>query len=336
MMPLFTIVMATRDRPVLFSDALTSVLAQEFQDIQIIVVDDGTSDIHRSAYDNVIADAKSTAGNRLEFYSLIHRPRGHGQSYPLNFGVSRARGKYVCFLDDDDAWTDPHHLARAAKAIHAHSIGQAVDLFMANQVDFFRGVQQLAPVWLDGLDRKLHARGEKPDAEGCFEISVTDLMQMEGFCHLNCLIVRRELFDQIGGMDEGIRWGCDHDLFFRLVDRASLILHDPTVVSRHNIPDPAKTNNMTTAISMIEKRLFQLRIFNKAVLLASHPQIKACGRLYEGYTLKTMARELKAAGRWNDAAYYARVALGAKPTLKWALYTLYCWARSIFAKDERI
>ena len=50
-------------------------------------------------------------------------------------------------------------------------------------------------------------------------------------------------------MDETIRWGCDHDLYLRLIDRAIVMSFMPVVVSRHNIPDPAKKSSMTTGLT---------------------------------------------------------------------------------------
>jgi glycosyltransferase involved in cell wall biosynthesis len=56
--------------------------------------------------------------------------RGHGPGFALNFGAGLARGDYLCFLDDDQ-WTDPDHLSRAAGVI----VGSAepIDLLPANQ-----------------------------------------------------------------------------------------------------------------------------------------------------------------------------------------------------------
>ena len=45
-MPLFSILLATRDRPALFGEALASVLAQRFEDFEIVVVDDGSDPAH--------------------------------------------------------------------------------------------------------------------------------------------------------------------------------------------------------------------------------------------------------------------------------------------------
>src|SRR5262249_58851512 len=127
---------------------------------------------------------------------------------------------------------------------------------------------------------------------------------------------------------EEIRWECDRDLYLRLIDRAKLIGYSPHVVSRHNIPDPAKAASMTTSISVLERRLFQFRVFNKAALFAVSPLIRAEGRRQEAYTLKHITEALVAQRDYVTAAFYARLGLGAKPNLKWLAYTAWLMLRS--------
>lgn len=323
-MPKFSVVLATRDRPGLFSEALDSVLSQTFDDFEIIVVNDGSSPDHESAYRQSFQSAAAKIGDRLKVHHLVRRPKGHGQSYSINFGVSHATGEYACFLDDDDVWTDNAHLARAAAAVDAAA---HADLYMGNQRAYLRNELVPGPIWLDGLESELLSRGMRPDAFGCFHVSVDDLMRTSGFCHLNCFVVRRALFEDIGGMDEGIRWECDRDLFLRLIDRSDDMLFHPAFMSRHNVPDPAKTQNMTTAVSMLEKRLLQIRVLDKAALFASHSQIRAHARKHKGYALKKIAEELAAKKQWKSAAYFAREALGVGFSAKWMLFTAYCGIR---------
>jgi hypothetical protein len=129
--------------------------------------------------------------------------------------------------------------------------------------------------------------------------------------------VRRTLWEAIGGMDEAIRWECDRDLFLRLVDRAGPMLHHPAFVARHNIPDPSKSANMTTAMPEVEKRLHQLRVVDKAALFARHKAIRAHGRRHRGFVLKKIAAELARQDDRRGAAVAARLALGAGPSLGW-------------------
>lgn len=334
MNPLFSVVLATRDRPALFQEALESVLTQSCQDFEVIVVNDGSRPDCVQAYQPIWDDARQRIGDRFSAHSLLHRPKGHGQSYSLNHGVSLARGDYVCFLDDDDKWTDGEHLVRAARSIReSASRGQVVDLYMTNQAAWIDEQRPVGTLWLGALAGELKARGRHTDAHGNYAVTVDDLMQTNGFCHLNCLTVRRALFEQVGGMDEGIRWECDRDLFLKLIDRADLMLHHPAVMSYHRVPDPTKSTNMTTALGMIEKRLLQTLVLDRALVRSRHPQIRQHARLHKGYALKKIASEYASNGDWPSARFYAWQALGAAPGMKWLMFSLRCLVRG--AADGR-
>ena len=315
-MPRFSVIIATRDRPALFSEALASVLAQRRVDCEVIVVNDGSSAASEADYKPVWEHAAGLLGPRFQVHTLVHRPRGHGQSYSLNFGVAQATSDYVCFLDDDDKWTDPDHLARASTSIDAAAeAGQSLDLYMANQTAWIDDQRPVGTLWLGTLDGELKQRGRTPDGHGVYAVDVDDLMQSSGFCHLNCLTVRRQLFEAVGGMDEGIRWECDRDLFLKLVDVATCMRFHPGVVSYHRVPDPAKAANMTTMLGMLDKRLLQAIVLDRAQIRARHPRIRQHARQHKAYALERMAIEFAGRGDWPAARAYAGQALGARPSL---------------------
>jgi glycosyltransferase involved in cell wall biosynthesis len=322
-MTTISVIIATRNRPALFAAALASVLQQSTPPAEVIVVNDGSDDEHRDAYARTIAEA----GDRVRYYALIARPRGHGASYALNHGVARAMGDYVGFLDDDDSWIDSDHLVRVATTINAAE--RPVDLYMANQIAFANGERKAGPIWIEDLEGILRREGRQPDASGAYSASIADLLRCTGFCHLNTLIVRRALFNEIGGLDEANRWECDRDLYLRLIDKAGMIKYAPITVARHNIPDPAKTANVTTALSELDRRLYQLRLLDRAILFAQNPAIRAYARRHKAYTLKRMAQALDSSNRRGEAAFYAREGLGAGPTLKWAAYAAWQGLRAL-------
>jgi glycosyltransferase involved in cell wall biosynthesis len=109
-MPFFSVVVATRNRPALFRQALESVLAQSCRDIEIIVVNDGSASEHQQAYDAIMG---AVDPGRVRAFALMPRSQGHGGSFARNFGATKATAPYLCALDDDDMWTDPDHLSRA-------------------------------------------------------------------------------------------------------------------------------------------------------------------------------------------------------------------------------
>ena len=328
--PIFSVIIATRDRPQLFGQALESVISQLCEEFEVIVVDDGSSETNAAIYKDILENAWTKAKDRLRVFSLVRRPRGHGQSYSLNFGATNAKGEYLCFLDDDDRWVDNNHLLRAAEIIGRISdAGREVDLYMANQKAFVGDEEVPGDLWLSRLASELQGRGAVASIDGSYEVAVGDLMATSGFCHLNCLIVRRGLFESIAGLDEDIRWEGDRDFFLRLIDKSKCMVHHPQSVSRHHVPDPTKSSNMTTALSMLEKRLLQIRVLEKAVLFAQHPLIRAHGKEHKGYALKKISELLAEDRRWKQAAYWARQGLAASPNIKWAFFYCYCGLRGL-------
>ena len=95
-------------------------------------------------------------------------------------------------------------------------------------------------------------------------MTVEELLCSQGFCHWNTLIVRRALYEEVGGLDERNGWEHDRDLYLRLIDRAAVVKYAPITVARHNVPDPTKEANLTTAHSDFERHLSQLRLLDRA------------------------------------------------------------------------
>jgi GT2 family glycosyltransferase len=163
-------------------------------------------------------------------------------------------------------------------------------------------------------------------------VTVDDLLRCHGFCHVNTLIVRRSLFEQIGGLDENIRYECDRDFFLRLIDRAQAIRYTPGIVSHHRVPDPRRSENMSTRISNLTRHSFQLTLLNKALCFSLHPGLRAYSRSHMVYALKKIAEDLAAQKRYREALFYARLALAGGPTLKWAGYTLLIVVRLLLGR----
>jgi glycosyltransferase involved in cell wall biosynthesis len=92
--PLVSVVIPTLRRPKLLSRALDSVLAQTFQQIEVIVVLDGPDD-------ETFTALRAVTDPRLRVFV---NPRSLTAAGARNVGVSHARGEWIAFLDDDDEW----------------------------------------------------------------------------------------------------------------------------------------------------------------------------------------------------------------------------------------
>ena len=313
--PFFTVVIPTRNRPELFELALQSVLSQTFQDFEVVIVNDGSDPEFLDSYKKL--EAKYT--EKTHFVYQIKRPNGHGQSYSMNTGAYVGSGQYVCFLDDDDFWIDNEHLQNAFASIASHKA--QVDAYYTNQEAFFSdGRKQTDNVWIEDLRTKV--QGLSCDTNGAYSVDATFLMGSSGFAHLNCSIVRRQLYLEIKGMDENIRYECDRDIYLRTIDAAKVILYQPNVVSKHHIPDPKKSDNMSTLVSSFEKYLYQITVLEKAILLAQKECIRQGSKDYLNWIFRRICEGLLAQGRVKDASIYAFKALSVHYSFKWHLYAL--------------
>jgi glycosyltransferase involved in cell wall biosynthesis len=321
---LFSVIMPTRNRSALFAVALQSVCEQRFPNVEIIVVDDGSSDEHAARCREFVA-----AVPNARMVTLMARKRGHGQSYALNVGAVEARGEYFCFLDDDDKWIDPEYLARAARVIAAGS--QRPDLVLANQRAFRNGAPMAGDIWIEDLARRLAGA---LDAAGAYAVTPAELLACAGHCHLNTTIVSRVLYLALGGLDEGLRYECERDFYLRAIDRATVIKYLPDFVSRHNIPDPASRSSMSTTLSELEKRLYQLQLLDKAALFSARPELRRYAMRQRAFILKHIAVEAARLG-WPDGALcYARAGLAAKFTLGWLAMTVLFTLRRLLFSDR--
>ena len=92
-MPKVSIIIPTFNRLPMLKEAVDSVLAQDFEDFELIIVDDGSTD--------GTADKMIKYGGRIK---LLRHKENRGVSAARNSGIIHAKGKYIGFLDSDDLW----------------------------------------------------------------------------------------------------------------------------------------------------------------------------------------------------------------------------------------
>ena len=92
-MPKVSVIVPTYNLSGLLKDTIDTVLAQTQDDLEIIVVDDGSTDGTRAVV-NSIGDSQ---------IRYFYKENG-GASSARNFGLARSRGRYIAFLDHDDLW----------------------------------------------------------------------------------------------------------------------------------------------------------------------------------------------------------------------------------------
>ena len=162
------------------SEALDSIASQTHQPIEIIVVDDGSTD----------ASAVVAAGHPSQPRSI--RQANAGPAAARNRGVNDARGEYVAFLDADDLW----HPEKLTRQFH----------LLANRPDAGVCVTEIRNFWSPELDETERA-GEPENFS-------------RPWTAYNCvgLLTSRQVFDKVGPFDEQLRITEDLEWFARLPD----------------------------------------------------------------------------------------------------------------------
>lgn len=124
MKPKFSIVIPIYNSEKYLSECLDSILGQTFQDIEIICVDDGSTD--GSA--DILRRYEKMDG-RIHFLSMLHGGPGTAR----NHGLAQARGEYLYFMDSDDFLSENDALAKLVSEIDAQGLEM---LFVGTILDF--------------------------------------------------------------------------------------------------------------------------------------------------------------------------------------------------------
>ena len=163
-------------------EAVESVLAQSFQDFEILVVDDGSTDPETC---RLLADYRKPR-------TRIVRSGNRGLPAAKNLGVAHTTGPYICALDADDR-ADPKLLERSVAALDA-------DPSLAFVSHWLRTFGDETRDWTPA---------------SCDFPALLDVNTVNG-----AALVRRSAVDAAGGFDETMRDGCeDWDLWITLVER---------------------------------------------------------------------------------------------------------------------
>lgn len=320
-----SVIVPTRNRPALLARMLARIRSQTFTSFEVIVIDDGSDSETRATY----AGLRETLDSRFTLIELgSPGAPGVGPSTARNTGIDAASGEIVTFCDDDDFWTSDDHLAAMAEVFGAD---QQVDMYIANQQAVSCDGKVEREHWLPALVEmtrnkpRSHARG--------YRISVDELVRGGGFAQLNILAVRKATAVAIGGFWTRTSYEEDRDFFWRAADAARTIFFNPDIVAQHNIPDPSRHNNLSRSFSQAERWLISALVSQHVAMSVSSATIRARCQSYEGDILRSLSQLLSGEGKHALGLQYARRALAARVSLKWALYTMALACRQLMRRS---
>lgn len=239
--PLISVLIPSYNHAPFIEAAVNSVLAQSYQKIQVVIVDDASSDASQQLI-------RSFADERIVFRLLAANV---GACEAMNIGLSMCEGEFIAVCNSDDVWL-PQKLERQ---LQVFSVGTNLGAVFSD-VD-----------WIDDYGRPL-GKKQAPPFHAVFKQPnrsrfswMKDLIENgNSLCHPSILI-RREVYDRVGTYNNFYRQLPDLDMWMRVLQHYEIFVMPEKLVSfRIHNSNTSRPNPTTSNRSINEHRLI-LRSF---------------------------------------------------------------------------
>lgn len=189
-MPLFSVVISLYNKELFIQDTLNSVLDQTFDDFEIVIINDGSTDKSE-------AIVQSFSNPKIKYFKTENK----GASRARNLGIEKATGAFIAFLDGDDLWT-PDHLRELNHLIltypNAGIYASRYELIFKNKTKYrpeFKGITTNYTGFVaDYFEASLH-----------YAIATS-----------SSIAVPKKVFETVGNFNPNISSGQDNDLWIRI------------------------------------------------------------------------------------------------------------------------
>lgn len=211
--PLVSVIVPTYNCAPFVRASLQSVLDQSYAPLEVIVVDDGSSD--------GTLDVLGTFGDRIRVFSQANR----GPAAARNRALKEARGDYLAFLDGDDLWL-PGHVQVLMDYFAQHADARVVF-----------GQWLLWPANEDGSysPMELPSAQANPPIDADHSGWLYSKLLFESLLHIIATIVHRSVYTAVDGFDESLRTGSDYDFWLKVSRKFPIVqLKTPVAVYRLN------------------------------------------------------------------------------------------------------
>lgn len=289
----FSVVIPLYNKLHYVQSAVRSVLAQTLSPMEVIVVDDGSTD----------GSAEAVEALRDPRVRLVRQPNA-GVSATRNRGIALARGDWVAFLDADD-WYHPEMLAALAQA---HQACPDADMLGA-------GFRKIPPAF--GADPEAW-----PVAESFYEVEVVEdlrvrWMKTAPFC-TSSVAIRTDLLRGIQPcFVTGEQHGEDLDLWFRVGDLTRVAVVNAPFAAVRVLPDSLSTRNARHTLPAFLQRMQQ-----RALSGEIPPKHRRSALWFVGQMHVTLARDALDAGDRKLALRWLAGGRRVVLTRRWALTAL--------------
>jgi glycosyltransferase involved in cell wall biosynthesis len=304
---MFSVIIPTYDRASFITKAVDSVLRQSFNDYEVIVVDDGSTDTTRQALEQY--------GRSI---TVVHQANS-GVSAARNAGIAKANGKWIAFLDSDDEWRE-NYLARQLEHIRSNP---NVIAFITNAINIHPGGvshTHFQNTILKRFGMRTFVRIKRPFCA----------IMTHSCWYLQSMVVRRDIL-RTGLFDTSLTIAEDLDVIARLALEGQFGFDKEVLVKIYRRTEPV-SHHLTSVGGTVQACKFFAKVF---VDLRRDPRLKPVERLTLAKVSSANQRQLgnlmlaQADGRQARASY--KQALTIYPSLKSLIKYLVCLISPRFA-----
>lgn len=199
--PLVSVIMPVYDRVNVVGDAIDSVLNQTYKNLELIIVDDGSTDGSVK-----LIEGYAERDSRIKF---IKHSENQGVCRSRNDGLEQAKGKYIFYLDSDNTW----ELEYLKTMVGAYIELPDADALYSGQY--------------------ISDDSKSPVSKVRFGVLNKGLLFNRNFIDLNSFTHKKKVYDKIGGFRESLERNVDYDLVLRLVDNNFKLYSVPVILSNY-------------------------------------------------------------------------------------------------------
>ena len=256
-MPKVSVIIATYNRVELLSSSIKSVLNQTFEDFELIISDD-------SSTDNTKEYVEGLTDKRIIY---INNETNRGVSATRNNALKSSTGNYIAFLDDDDEWL-PEKLSLQIDKIE-------------------KSPSKVGAVYTGVMYFDMELGEVSYVSRPCCEGNILDDILPENILATSSLLLRKSCFEKVGLFDETISYAEDFDMWIRIAKYYNFSYVDKPLV-RYGLHNSKITHDYKAVISGLQSILEKHNdLYSKNKIAYSKYQLKLGINLcYSGNTQK--------------------------------------------------
>ena len=210
-MPKVSIVIPTYNAGKYLIETLDSIFRQSFDDFEIVLIDDCSTD-------DTEVKVRGVEDDRVRYMKL--EANHGGPSYPRNVGVGKARGEYIAFFDSDDLMLE----GKLARSVSFLDREQGVSLVFTDALKI-NDIGELMPGTLlsrySDMRRCLIETGQQGEYMMRSEDAFRCLF-FENYIPTSSVVVRKALLNKFGQFDDDLLNGDDRDMWFRVARNSDI------------------------------------------------------------------------------------------------------------------